>query len=132
MTKRNEILNSLVEALGIIAPCFRNYRYLNDVNDFPSICIGGTPLVDYTHYGAGQRLLTMQQLIRGYVLTAEEDSIDDSEELARLIEVAVDDFAKSVDGVYSARVTQISTDEGLLSPYGVCDVQIEISYEQTN
>lgn len=132
MTSRNSISNALVQSLSSIATTFRTYRYLNDINDFPSICFGGTPSVDYVHYGNGQRLQTMRQLLRGYVRTNEEDSLLDSEALAAEIEAIVNAFADTHPEVYDARVTQISTDEGLLSPYGLCDVQIEIRYEQTD
>lgn len=132
MTSRNAIANALVDALSTLAATTRTYRYLNDINDFPSICLGGTPSVDYVHYGNGQRLQTMRQLLRGYVRTTEEDSLIDSETLAANIESIVNGFAESVPGVYDARVTQLSTDEGLLSPYGICDVLIEIRYEQTD
>lgn len=126
------IANALVTALSDVAITTRTYKYLEDINDFPTICLGGTPSVDYTHYGNGQRLQTMRQLLRGYVYTTEEDSLGDSEALARNIEVIINSFTNTVSGVYDARVTQLSTDEGLLSPYGICDVLIEIRYEQTD
>lgn len=113
-----------------VSQSYRSYRYLEDVNDFPTVCLGGTPSEEYFHYGDGQIIKTMQQFIRGYVRTTEEDSIDSSEALARDIEAVIDEFAylSSNLSVQSAQVTQISTDEGLLSPYGVCDVVVEIAW----
>ena len=113
-----------------VSQVHRNYRYFEDINDFPTICFGGTPKEDIEHYGAGQQLRKMRQSLRGYTCTFEESSIDSSEALARDIEIVVENFAYLASNlsVYGARVTSISTDEGLLSPYGICDVELEIDY----
>lgn len=109
----------------------RSYAFLEDINDFPTLCFDGTPTENYTHYGAGQQLRKMQQLLRGYTHTHEENSIASSEALARDVEAAVNEFAylaANLD-VYYSRVTSIATDEGLYSPYGICDINVEIGYE---
>ena len=114
-----------------VSQVHRGYRYLEDINDFPTLCFDGRPTEDYEHYGAGQQLRKMRQSIRGYVYNeSDTDSLELSEALARDIEAVVDEFAylSSNLGVYSSRVEQISTDEGLLSPYGVCDVLVLIEY----
>lgn len=115
-----------------VSQVHRGYRYLEDINDFPTVCFDGRPTEDYEYYGAGQQLRKMRQSIRGYVFNeSARDSIELSEALARDIEAVVDEFPylSSNLNVYSARVEQISTDEGLLSPYGVCDVLVSIEYE---
>ena len=113
-----------------VSQVYRNYRYLHDVNDYPTLCLSGNPSENYSHIGAGQRLKTMQQSIRGYVHAGEQDSLYLSEALARDVEAVIDEFAylSSNLDVYSARVLSIRTDEGLLSPVGVCDVEVEIAY----
>jgi len=133
MTSRTQILNALAQQLKSIPQVVvsRSYRFLEDINDFPTICFDKLPTETYSHFGDKRRLQTMQQQLRGYVLTTEEDSLSDSEELARRIEAIVNTFRPAELQVYDARVTRISTDEGLLTPYGICDVQVEISYEQT-
>lgn len=115
------------------AQVHRSYRYLDDINDFPTIMLGGTPSSDYFHYGAGQQLKTVRQFIRGYVYSSTTDSIADSENLARDIESVVNEFPYLASNlsVYDARVTAITTDEGLLSPYGLCDLQVEILYHDS-
>lgn len=113
-----------------VSQVHRGYKYLDDINDYPTVCFDGRPTENIEHYGAGQRIKTMQQSIRGYVHAGEQDSLTLSEALARDIEAAVDQFSylSSNLDVFSARVLSLRTDEGLLSPIGVCDVEVEISY----
>lgn len=133
MAQRTQILSALAEALSHIPQVriSRAYRYLSDINSFPTICFGGTPVEDYTHISSRRRLHVMQQLLRGYVYTSDSDSLSDSEQLGRDIEQIVNRFRPAQLHVYDARVTRFSTDEGLLTPYGICDIQLEISYEST-
>lgn len=111
--------------------------YINDVNDFPSIAIL-IPRETRFHIGGfvepggltNQKTITQFSItVRGYVLGPDgEDSMDSSEKLANEIDTAVASFdgsslAKSM-GVYSARVNSLSTDEGLLTPYGITDLEV--------
>lgn len=138
MARRTEILNYLVDRLSTISTSngfltnvsavHRSYKYLEDINDFPTVTLGGAG-ENNDEFGDGQILKTMTQSIRGYVMT-DEDSLHDSENLASDIETVVNSYAASAANlVHEARVVSLSTDEGLLSPYGVCDVGITITYE---
>lgn len=132
------IPNCVISASSVIfnsssAKAYRSYKYLNDINDFPTITLGGTTDEETFHYGDHNVLKKFHQSIRGYVMDNQtEDSLSASENLARDIETVVDRFAdmSSNLSVYSAKVTQVTTDEGLLSPYGVCDLTVEIEYEE--
>lgn len=133
MARRTEIIDYLVNRLGTIsglAQAHRSYKYLEDINDFPTVTLGGAG-ENNDEYGDGQILKTMTQSIRGYVMT-DDDSLHDSENLASDIETVVNDFASQASNlsVHESRVVALTTDEGLLSPYGVCDVTIEIDYEE--
>jgi hypothetical protein len=103
--------------------------YLDEINDFPTICMSGSPTIDFQYLQTRQPLKTMRQLLRGY--TYSDDALRDAEDLARDIERVVQNFAASASdlGVYSARVQSINTDEGLLQPYGLCEVEVAIDYE---
>ena len=133
MARRTEIVNRLVtqlETISGIAKVDRRYRFLDDINDFPTVTLGATPTEDYELYGDGQQLKTLRQSIRGYVYTHEEDSLLESELLARQVEDIVEQFAsiaRDLD-VESAYVTSIGTDEGLMTPYGVAEIEIEVVY----
>jgi hypothetical protein len=116
-----------------VAQAHRNYRYLSDINDFPTITMGGIQSERIDHMGDRRVIKTLNQSIRGYTYGDAEDSLSASENLARDIETVIDRFADMASNlsVFDARVTQVTTDEGLMSPYGLCDLQVQISYEDT-
>lgn len=140
MARRTEILNYLVDRLSTISTAngyltnvsavHRSYKYLDDINDFPTITLGGTPREDLVQIGDGQNLRSLRQSIRAYVMS-DEDSLYDSENLARDIEQVVTSYAESSANlsVHRSQVLSIGTDEGLFSPYGIADVEVEIAYE---
>ena len=134
MARRTEIVNRLItqlETISGIAKVERRYRFLDEVNDFPTVTLGGTPREDYELYGSGQQLKTLRQSIRGYVYAHQDDSLRESELLARQVEDVIETFASITQdlSVESAYVTSISTDEGLMSPYGVSEIEVEILYD---
>lgn len=134
MARRTEILNRLVtqlETISGIAKVDRRYRFLDDINDFPTVTLGATPTEDYELYGDGQQLKTLRQSIRGYVYANQDDSLRESELLARQVEDVIETFASITQdlSVQSAYVTSIGTDEGLMSPYGVSEIEVEILYD---
>jgi hypothetical protein len=63
---------------------------------------------------------------------SDEDSIFVSENLAHDIETVVTDYAANAANlsVHRSQVIAISTDEGLFSPYGIVDVEVEMVYEE--
>lgn len=140
MARRTEIINYLVDRLSTISTAngyltnvsavHRSYKYLDDINDFPTITLGGTPREDLVQIGDGQNLRSLRQSIRAYVMS-DEDSLYDSENLARDIEQVVTSYAESSANlsVHRSQVLSIGTDEGLFSPYGIADVEVEIAYE---
>ena len=81
--------------------------------------------------GANRRLGTIDVALRGYVF--DENNVDKAEILAQNVESKVDSFSANVaaraNGVSDARVISFSTDEGLLQPYGVADLEIQIFYD---
>jgi len=140
MARRTEIINYLADRLSTInttngfltnvSEVHRSYKYLDDINDFPTITLGGTPREDLVQIGDGQNIRSLRQSIRAYVMS-DDDSLYDSENLARDIEQVVTDYAASTANlsVYRSQVLSIVTDEGLFSPYGIADVEVEITYE---
>ena len=140
MARRTEILNYLVDRLSTInttngfltnvSEVHRSYKYLDDINDFPTITLGGTPREDLVQIGDGQNIRSLRQSIRAYVMS-DDDSLYDSENLAHDIEQVVTDYAASTANlsVHRSQVLSITTDEGLFSPYGIVDVEVEMIYE---
>ena len=141
MARRTEIINYLVDRLSTVSTSngnltnvsavHRSYKYLEDINDFPTITLGGTPREDLVEIGDGQILRSLRQSIRAYVMS-DEDSLADSENLAVDIEGVVAGYAANAANlsVHRSQVVSLSTDEGLFSPYGIADVEIEITYEE--
>ena len=69
--------------------------------------------------------------LRGYVF--DENNVDTAEILAQNVESKVDSFSANVaaraNGVSDARVTSFRSDEGLFTPYGLADLEIQILYD---
>jgi len=140
MARRTEIVNYLADKLRLISTesgynttvsqVHRSYKYLDDINDFPTLCLGVTPREQFDQSQTQSPLKSLTMTIRGYVHTAVEDSLQDSERLARDVEQVVSTFADASSNleVHRSQVVTLVTDEGLFSPYGICDVGVEIYY----
>jgi len=98
--------------------------FIDQVSDFPAVALL-RPSVSRAHIGDRSTIDAFSFIVRGYVLS-DEDSIQDSETLARNIERVIQSLSSPL--LYSARVISVETDEGLLSPYGMCDVACEVSW----
>lgn len=116
----NEKIQAVERALSTIAHV--GSGYIDKVNTFPSVAIL-RPSIARTHAGDASIINTYTFTVRGYV-QSDEDSLDHVELLARNIELAV----QQVTVFYSIRVVSVDTDEGLLSPYGMCDITCEASW----
>ena len=104
--------------------------YIEDINDFPAINVwnhSGKLVINY--YGAGAALKTYFVSVRAYVWS-DDDSIAESELVCILLERAIERFAAAhrALNIQSAQVTELHTDEGLFTPYGVVDLNIAILY----
>ena len=93
---------------------YNRFMYLKDINDFPCVLLLSKKQEIHTE---GQLVLETQE-IRGYTLN------EDPNVLAQKIEDSISD--KRV------KVTTVTTDEGVLSPYGMTDLTIEILNEIKN
>ena len=134
-TRRKQIIDGFKTELGQTpdvdaSNIFKHFKFLDELNDFPSVCfVAGTERRD--QLGANRRLATIDIALRGYVF--DENNVDKAEILAQNVESKVDSFSANVaaraNGVADARVTSFRTDEGLLKPYGVADLEVEILYD---
>ena len=110
---------------------FRNWKYLEEINDFPTICfmVGA---VTRQHVGGDIRYEFFEVNLRGYVHG--EDSLNLADDLSEDIDFVVNSFrnkaliTNSTLEISDALVLSVSTDEGLFDPYGLCDIRAEISY----
>jgi hypothetical protein len=110
---------------------FRDFKFLQEINDFPTICFS-TGRLQREHYGGGVVYERFRVNIRGYVM--EDNSIEACEDLAEDIERVVNRLRDvktntNAQPITESRILSISTDEGLFEPYGIVDVIAEITYD---
>jgi len=136
MARRNEIIEAFVAHLGSNTDVFpdnvsRRFKYLDDVNDFPYITF--VPRQENRdHRGDARKLAVLAIDLRVYVYDGDTSDIaDECERLADQVEAAVDTFAATYRQyeVEEARVVTLRTDDGLMTPYGIADLQLSILYE---
>lgn len=113
------LIETALSAIATVGPGF-----IDQVNDFPAVALL-RPSVSRQHIGNRASIQRLSFIVRGYVLS-DEDSIADSENLARAIERTLQSLDSPL--IYSSRVLSVETDEGLLSPYGMCDVVCEVDW----
>ena len=163
MSKRTEIINLYrkhLQELSSIGQVHSRYKYLDEVNDFPTITF--VPRGEIRdHYGAGEKLATLQIDLRVYQYDRDIASLD---LLMREVENKTNDFfgdvlvteflllqderalitqdskffqleesnfdvAQFLRNIQLTQVVTIQTDEGLMRPYQVGDMQILMTYE---
>lgn len=143
MSKRTSIVNALADILkdqldgvkyqsNIFGNAFPKLKFWDEVQDFPSVYVtAGMGARDYQLSGFIWGLLNIS--IKLYVMS-EEQSQEQLEEV-------MDDIAKCIDAnrvlVYDREknlatteilITTITTDEGLLRPYGVGEINLQVRY----
>lgn len=143
-TRRLSIINSLVEKLkGIdgtgnyVSNINKNVsprlKFWDEVKEFPSIHLNaGSETRDYQGGGYKDRFFSVT--VRCYVKT--EDSVEALDYLLEDIETVVEDNSRLeyTDKQGNKQFTQqmsvisIDTDEGVLEPYGVAELLLEVRY----
>ena len=137
-TRRTQIVEALVSDIHtnvtriLSANVTRQMVFLNEVNDFPFVCMLVEPETRF-HYGAGRKLATLTLALRGYVFDGDPgENIDLAEDLGMDIDsLVIEPFAEAhrdLD-VDMCNCVTFATDEGLMAPYGVMDQTINIVYE---
>ena len=143
-TRRQAIVNALVDKLkGIdgnaeyLTNLFNNVhprlKFWDEIEEFPAVHLNaGSETRDYQ--GGGYKDRFMSITLRCYVNS--EDAVEDLDKLLEDVEVVLEDNSRLqyIDrkGVtqYTHQITVISidTDEGVLEPYGVGEMTIEVRY----
>lgn len=143
-TRRQAIVNALVDKLkGIdgngeyLTNLFNNVhprlKFWDEIEEFPAVHLNaGSETREYQ--GGGYKDRFMSVTLRCYVNS--EDAVEDLDKLLEDVEVVLEDNSRLqyIDrkGVtqYTHQITVISidTDEGVLEPYGVGEMTIEVRY----
>lgn len=125
MSKRASIISTFIRDISseTTSRGYRGFRYLHEINDFPCFCF---------HPEVEQRIWTdgpygiVRGSLRGYV---HSDNIDDVEIYARDIERAIQSISQRYrDLINDCRVITVRTDEGVMAPYFIVDMSVEILY----
>jgi hypothetical protein len=106
---------------------FRRMKFLDEINDFPTVCItAGTENRVYNTFGV--TIGELDLAIRSYLKA--ESPIPAAENLAEDIEHIVYNLGDRSDiGVLDITIDSISTDEGLVAPFGILEVSILARYQ---
>ena len=143
-TRRQGIINALVlklKEINGLGTYFSNVydnvhprlKFWDEVEEFPAIHLNaGSETRDYQGGGYKDRFLSVS--VRCYV--KEEDAVDALDKLLEDVETVLETNArlpyldKSGNTQYTQQISIISidTDEGVLEPYGVGELLIEVRY----
>lgn len=146
MTKRRMITEALAEKIrvsltgdhpyltNIYGNCYAKLKFWDEIQDFPSVYI--TPGMELREYLPSE--FTWGLLALSLKLYCKSDTAQ--EELEQLL----DDVERCIDAnrtlVYDVEtgaetteilITSISTDEGLLAPYAIGEISLQVRYELT-
>ena len=108
---------------------FRRLKFLDEINDFPSV---------FLQAGAENRVYdskrlttsTLDIMIRVYVHT--ENAVEELESTMQDIEFVIYNMDTEKYGMMDVQVSTMSTDEGLLDPYGIGEVGVTVQYDVTD
>lgn len=142
MSKRTSIIKALVEKLKLIdgnSPyninifnnAYAKLKFWDEVNDFPCIyAVPGTESREYLPAGFTWAYLGVSLKI----YTKGEDSQEQLEQLLDDVEKVIDAnrvLVYDADNSYETTeilVVSITTDEGLLAPYSVGEINLQVRY----
>ena len=110
---------------------FRKLKFLDEVNDFPSLYIAaGTEIRDFN--SKSLTVATLDVTIRAYVY-GEDNSQSLADDLVQDIEHVIYSIGDNSDkGILDITIESISTDEGLAIPYGLAEAQLTVVYRLEN
>lgn len=150
MSQRRDIIKFIVDNLKLIdgtksslAPytfntdlhlnVYRGYKSIEEINDFPSIFItAGAESRSYNTVGTSQSSLPL--MLRLYTYDTEEELVSTHiNDIVQDIEHVIYNLPRSFSNleILDITITSINTDEGLLTPYGIVELQVQVSYEVT-
>ena len=113
--------------LNVFNNVFREVKYLDEVNDFPSVYIAaGTETRNFESQNL--TVATLEVTIRIYVY-GEDNSQSLTDDLIEDIEHIVYTLGDNPEkGILDIKIDNITADEGLAKPYGVGEVELSIVY----
>ena len=108
---------------------FRRLKFLDEINDFPSVYLqAGTENRIYD--SKGLTTSTLDIMLRVYV--HKETAVEELESTMQDIEFVIYNMDTEKYGMMDVQVATMSTDEGLLDPYGIGEVGVTVQYDVTD
>ena len=108
---------------------FRRLKFLDEINDFPSVYLqAGSENRIYD--SKGLTTSTLDIMLRVYVHT--ETAVEELESTMQDIEFVIYNMDTEKYGMMDVQVATMSTDEGLLDPYGIGEVGVTVQYDVTD
>ena len=110
---------------------FRGVKFLDEVNDFPAIYLAaGAEIRDFESLSL--TVATLDVTIRAYVY-GEDNSQSLADDLLNDIEHVIYSLGDYPDkGIQDIIIEGITVDEGLVEPYGLAEVNIQVTYRLEN
>lgn len=106
---------------------FKGIRFIDQINDFPSIYIQAG-VESYSYESKGNTVASLELMLRVY--TYEENSLHKLEDLVEDIVRQVERINYSqANRIITCRVVSVDTDAGLLDPYGLGEIRIQVEYD---
>lgn len=125
------VRNGYTYKTNVFNNVFRRMKYLNEINDFPTLCVTATG-EDRIEIGAGVRFGTFGFEIRAYI--KDEATIETEEDLADDIEFVLENLNSETTAqareITDVQIISTETDEGLMTPFGVVIVSGILRYQQ--
>lgn len=145
MSARQDIVSALVTKLkeidgtgsyksNIFGNCLDKQTWWTDCNDFPTLCVVAGR--EEREYLPGFKWGLLNVSIKVYV--KREDPLQELEDLISDVELVIDNNYRLQYGSEACQKTtdimidDIITDEGLLVPYGIAEVNIKVKYQVLN
>lgn len=110
---------------------YRKLKFIDEVNDFPALYVSaGTEFRNFQSQNLTIAILDV--IIRAYVY-GEDNSQTLSDDVTEDIEHVIYNLSDSpYIGIMDITIENISMDEGLVSPYGLAEVELSIVYRLQN
>ena len=110
---------------------FRGIKFLDEVNDFPAIYLAvGAEIREFESLNL--TLADIDITIRAYVY-GEDNSQSLSDDLLEDIEHVIYSLGDYPDkGIQDIIIESITVDEGLVEPYGLAEVNLQVAYRLEN
>lgn len=119
--------NSYQFKLNIFNNAYRKIKFLDEVNDFPSIYLSaGTEIRNFQSENLTVATLTV--IIRAYVY-GEDNSQSLADDIVQDIEHVIYNIGDNPDkGILDITIENITEDEGLAFPYGIAEIELSVVY----